>query len=162
MYFNEETMGTLNPDLYQSQDRAVRIGKDQNLGQLNLIVKYNSRTRSLIVNVVSGKDFPPRDHSGSIDTCVTLCILPNRDRRKRTAIHRRSINPTYNESLSFNVQVDEDVHSHSVSLTTYFYDQFSHAHVLGECQLPLINIDLSGETMVCCYLEEPLRSVSQQ
>ena len=159
-YLKDEAMGELNPELYQNHERTVRIGMDKELGQLNLILKYNGKTRNLSVTLVSGKRFPPRDYSGSIDTCVTVCVLPNRERRKRTAIHRRSMNPQYNENFVFNIQVGEDAHSHSLLLTTYFYDSFSHAHVLGQCHVPLIYCDFSSETIVWCYLDDPSGSVS--
>lgn len=161
LYFKEETIGELNPELYQNHERTVRIGKDKQLGQLNLIIKYNDKIRSLSVTLVSGKDFPPRDYSGSIDTCVTICVLPNRERRKQTAIHRRSMSPPYNENFVFNIQVGEDPHSHSLLLTTYFYDtDLSHGHVLGECQVPLIYCEFSSETIIWCYLDDPCGSVS--
>ena len=108
LYFKEEPIGDLNPELYQNQERTIRIGKNKELGQLNLVVKYNQKTRDLSVTLVSGKDFPPRDYSGSIDTCVTICVLPNRERRQQTAIHRRSVNPPYNENVIFNIQVGKE------------------------------------------------------
>ncbi|CAH3021060.1 unnamed protein product [Porites evermanni] len=153
LYLNEE-MGELNPELYDHTERAVRIGKDKNLGQLNLKIRYNDKNRNLSVTLVSGKDFPPRDYSGSIDTCVTVCVLPHRERRKQSAIHRRSMSPPYNENFVFNIQVGEDAHSHSLLLVTYFYDNLSHSHVLGESQVPLIYCDFSGSTNIWCYLEE--------
>ena len=159
LYLNEE-MGELNPELYNHTERAVRIGKDKNLGQLNLNIRYNDKNRNLSVTLVSGKDFPPRDYSGSIDTCVTVCVLPHRDRRKQSAIHRRSMSPPYNENFVFNIQVGEDVHSHSLLLVTYFYDNLSNSHVLGESQVPLIYCDFSGATNIWCYLEESSDSVS--
>lgn len=159
-YLKEKEIGKLNPQLYQNYERTVRIGMDKELGQLNLILKYKGKTRNLSVTLVSGKDFPPRDFSGTIDTCVTVCVLPHRERRKRTAIHRRSMNPQYNENFVFNIQLGEDTHAHSLLLITYFYDSFSHAHVLGQCYVPLIYCDFSSETIVWCYLDHPYGSVS--
>lgn len=159
-YLKEKEIGKLNPQLYQNYERTVRIGMDKELGQLNLILKYKGKTRNLSVTLVSGKDFPPRDFSGTIDTCVTVCVLPHRERRKRTAIHRRSMNPQYNENFVFNIQLGEDTHAHSLLLITYFYDSFSHAHVLGQCYVPLIYCDFSSETIVWCYLDHPHGSVS--
>ena len=155
-------MGELNPDLYHHHERAVRIGTNNYLGQLNLNIKFNNKNRNLSVTLVSGKDFPPRDYSGSIDTCVTICVLPNRDRRKQTAIHRRSMSPPYNENFVFNIQVGEDANSHNLLLVTYFYDNLSNSHVLGECLVPLIYCDFSGTTNVWCFLEESSDSVSVQ
>lgn len=160
LYCKEE-VGELNPDLYHHQERAVRIGKDKDLGQLNLIVKFNNRNRNLSITLVSGKDFPPRDFTaGSIDTCVTICVLPYRDRRKQTAIHRRSMNPPYNENFVFSLQASEDAHAHSLLLITYFYDNFSQWRVLGDCQVPLIYCDFSGATNIWCNLQESPDSVS--
>lgn len=160
LYFKEEPIGDLNPELYQNQERTIRIGKNKELGQLNLVVKYNQKTRDLSVTLVSGKDFPPRDYSGSIDTCVTICVLPNRERRQQTAIHRRSVNPPYNENFIFNIQVGKEAHSHNLLLTTYFYDSLSHGHVLGECHVPLIYCDFSTETIFWSYLDDPSSSYS--
>jgi len=160
LYYNEESIGDLNPELYQNQERTIRIGTNKNLGQLNLVVKCNQKTRNLSATLISGKDFPPRDDSGSIDTCVTIFVLPNRERRKQTAIHRRSINPPYNEDFVFNIQVGKEAHSHSLLLTAYFYDSLSHGHAFGECHVPLIYCDFSGETVFWIYLDEPSGSVS--
>ena len=158
LYFKDE-IGELNPDLYQ-QVRAICLGRDKKLGKLNLKISYNKKSRSLSIFLVTGKDFPPRDYFGSIDTCVNITVLPDRDRRKQTAIHRRSVNPPYNENFVFGIQAGEDAHAHSLLLVTFFYDSYSHAHVLGECQVPLIYCDFSGTTTIWCYLEESHDSVS--
>lgn len=153
LYDKAEEMGELDPNLYY-QERAVRIGRDKKLGQLNIKVSYNEKNRNLSVTLVSGKDFPLRDYFGSIDTCVNITVLPHRDPRKQTAIHRRSVNPPYNERFVFNIQAGEDEHAHSLLLVTFFFDSFSHAHVLGECRVPLIYCDFTGATTIWCYLEE--------
>ncbi|XP_067039089.1 synaptotagmin-7-like isoform X1 [Acropora muricata] len=152
LYFKDE-IGELNPDLYQ-QVRAICLGRNKKLGQLNIKISYNKKSRNLSIFLVTGKDFPPRDYVGSIDTCVNITVLPDRDRRKQTAIHRRSVNPPYNENFVFGIQAGEDAHAHSLLLVTFFFDSYSHAHVLGECRVPLIYCDFSATTSIWCYLEE--------
>ena len=154
MYFTEENLGDLDPTLYKTQDNVITVGINRKLGQLNFSLKYNSKNRKLTVTLFCGKDYPARDFSGSVDTCVTVCVLPNRDLRKQTAIHRRSTNPTYNENFVFTVAVNDDVYSHSVLFVVFYYDQVSHSKVLGEAQVPLVELDLSTETVVWCYLQE--------
>lgn len=158
LYFKDE-IGELNPDLYQ-QVRAICLGRNKKLGQLNIKISYNKKNRNLSIFLVTGKDFPPRDYVGSIDTCVNITVLPDRDRRKQTAIHRRSVNPPYNENFVFGIQAGEDAHAHSLLLVTFFFDSYSHAHVLGECRVPLIYCDFSATTSIWCYLEESHDSVS--
>ncbi|EDO37744.1 predicted protein, partial [Nematostella vectensis] len=126
----------------------------QNLGQLNFIVKYSDRTRKLTVHLICGRGFPPRDFSGSLDTCVTIALLPDRTNRKQTAIHRRSTSPLYNETFVFRITADEDVYSMSLLFVTFYYDQYSHSHVLGEEQVPLVAFHLGDETMLRCFLRE--------
>ena len=153
MYYTEKALGQLDPEQYRHNERTITVGFDRKLGDVNIIVRHNARSRKLQVVVVCGKDFPPRDFSGSLDTCMTLCLLPDREHRKQTAIHRRSVNPLYNESFEFSLY-DEDVYSRSLLLVAFYYDQYSHSHVLGELQVPLIDYDLSGETSLWCHLQE--------
>ena len=151
LYFTE---GELNPALYQPHDNNITVGTNKKLGQLNFSLKYNSKSHKLTIVLFCGKDYPARDFSGSVDTCVTVCLLPDRELRKQTAIHRRSTNPTYSENFVFNITYNEDVYSHSVLFVVFYYDQMSHSKVLGEAQVPLVEFDLSTETMVWCYLQE--------
>ncbi|XP_032234083.2 synaptotagmin-C [Nematostella vectensis] len=161
MYFTDEQLAleSIEPDEYKNLDHTVTIGTDQNLGQLNFIVKYSDRTRKLTVHLICGRGFPPRDFSGSLDTCVTIALLPDRTNRKQTAIHRRSTSPLYNETFVFRITADEDVYSMSLLFVTFYYDQYSHSHVLGEEQVPLVAFHLGDETMLRCFLRES--SVSQ-
>ena len=147
-------MGKLDPTLYQQNDNTVTVGTNKKLGQLNFSLKYNSKNRKLSALLICGKDYPARDFSGTVDTCVTICLLPDRQHRKQTAIHRRSTNPTYNENFVFNITYNEDVYSHSLLFVVFYYDQSSHSKVLGEAQVPLVEFDLATDTMVWCYLQE--------
>ena len=153
MYYTQKTLGNLEPEHKKHCEKAKTAGVNHKLGRVNISVRHNTRNRKLQVIIVSGKDFPPRDYSGSLDTCVTLCLLPDREHRKQTAIHRRSVNPLYNEHFEFNLY-DDDVYSRSLQLTVFYYDQYSHSHVLGMVQVPLIEYDLSGETSIWCHLHE--------
>lgn len=162
MYFTEEQLAldTIEPAAYRQLDHTVTVGKNSSLGELNFVVKYSERNRKLSVLLVCGRDFPARDFFGSLDTCVTLVLLPDRSLRKQTAIHRRSVNPMYNESFVFHIAADEDVYSRSLLFVTFYYDQYSHSHVLGEEQVPLVDLHLGDETMVRCFLQEASVSIS--
>lgn len=156
MYFTERQLAleTIEPAAYKELDHTVTVGKNCSLGELNFVVKYSGRSRKLNVVLVCGRDFPARDFSGSLDTCVTIGLLPDRFLRKQTAIHRRSVNPMYNENFVFHVAADEDVYSRSLLFVTFYYDQYSHSHVLGEMQVPLVDLTLGDETIVRCFLQE--------
>lgn len=156
MYFTEEQLAldTIEPADYRELDHTVTVGKNSSLGELNFVVKYSERSRKLKVLLVCGRDFPSRDFAGSLDTCVTIALLPDRSLRKQTAIHRRSVNPMYNESFVFHVAADEDVYSRSLLFVTFYYDQYSHSHVLGEEQVPLVDLPLGDEAVVRCFLQE--------
>lgn len=156
LYFTDEhlALDTIEPSAYKRLDHTVTVGKNSNLGELHIIAKYSERNRKLTILVVGGNDFPARDFSGSLDTCLTIALLPDRSLRKQTAIFRRSVNPMYNESFTFHIAADEDVYSRSILFVTFYFDQYSHSHVLGEQQVPLVDLHLGDETMVRCFLQE--------
>lgn len=72
------------------------------LGKVNFTLSYDKETFALQVNLLEAVDLPARDFlSGSSDPYVRVILLPDRREVKVSKVHRRSLNPKFNQTLEF-------------------------------------------------------------
>jgi Ca2+-dependent lipid-binding protein len=65
-----------------------------------------SRTHLTVVSV-RAEDLPARDFSGTSDPYVKIYLLPDRKNKCQTKVHRKTLNPEFNESFTFTVMYKE-------------------------------------------------------
>ncbi|KAA3678995.1 synaptotagmin-1 [Paragonimus westermani] len=101
----------------------------------------------LTVGVLEAVDLPAMDMCGTSDPYVKLYLLPNKKRKFETKVHRKILNPVFNETFVFKVPYAE-VASKTLVLMVYDFDRFSKHDQIGQIKVPLGSIDL------CNVLEE--------
>ena len=57
----------------------------------------------LAVGVIQGADLPGMDMSGTSDPYVKVYLLPDKKKKFETKVHRKTLNPVFNETFIFKV-----------------------------------------------------------
>jgi hypothetical protein len=57
----------------------------------------------LAVGVIQGADLPGMDMSGTSDPYVKVYLLPEKKKKFETKVHRKTLNPVFNETFNFKV-----------------------------------------------------------
>lgn len=63
----------------------------------------------LSVNVIQAADLPGMDMSGTSDPYVKVYLLPDKKKKYETKVHRKTLNPVFNESFTFKVSAEARV-----------------------------------------------------
>lgn len=55
------------------------------------------------MGVIDAVELPAMDLSGTSDPYVKVYVLPDKKKKFETKVHRKTLNPTFNESFIFKV-----------------------------------------------------------
>lgn len=58
----------------------------------------------LTVEIVNAIELPAMDMSGTSDPYVKVYVLPDKKKKFETKVHRKTLNPVFNESFVFKVE----------------------------------------------------------
>ncbi|MCJ8744370.1 hypothetical protein PDJAM_G00117900 [Pangasius djambal] len=147
------SLGHIQPELYkqsmQESDQLSKNGAAKSCGKINFSLKYDYEGELLLVTIVKAEDLPAKDLCGSSDPYVKIYLLPDRKRKFQTRVHRKTLNPTFDETFQFPVPY-EQVAARKLHLSVFDFDRFSRHDMIGEVLLDnLFEVsDLSRETSI--------------
>ena len=75
-------------------------------------------------------NLPKKDVFGTSDPYVKVYLLPDHKRNYRTKIHRKNLNPFFNEVFIFNISYDE-LYKTTLQFSVYDFDRFSKHDLIG-------------------------------
>ncbi|XP_076036162.1 synaptotagmin-6-like isoform X3 [Oratosquilla oratoria] len=135
-------LGILQPELYRNEltrqasvDSSSGGASDaETAGHLRFSLKYDADIEGLVVCVVQATELPVKDVSGSSDPYVKVYLLPDRKKRFSTKVHRRNLNPVFNETFVFSVPWS-DLKDHTLQFSVYDFDRFSRNDLIGQVVL---------------------------
>ncbi|XP_025933120.1 synaptotagmin-6 isoform X3 [Apteryx rowi] len=146
------SIGRIKPELYKqkpvdSEDSKKEAAKT--CGKINFTLKYDYENETLTVRILRAFDLPAKDFCGSSDPYVKIYLLPDRKRKFQTRVHRKTLNPTFDESFHFPVP-HEELASRKLHLSVFDFDRFSRHDMIGEVILENLfeASDLSRETSI--------------
>ncbi|XP_029012365.1 synaptotagmin-6 [Betta splendens] len=145
-------IGRIQPELYQDKtsesEESSKNGSSKNCGRINFSLKYDYENEALLVNILRALDLPAKDLCGTSDPYVKVYLLPDR-KKFQTRVHRKTLNPTFDESFQFPVAYDE-LAARKLHMSVFDFDRFSRHDMIGEVVLEnLFEIsDLSRETNI--------------
>ncbi|XP_026223422.1 synaptotagmin-6, partial [Anabas testudineus] len=146
------SIGRIQPELYQEKtsesEDSSKNGSSKNCGRINFSLKYDYENEALLVNIIKAVDLPAKDLCGTSDPYVKIYLLPDR-KKFQTRVHRKTLNPTFDESFQFPVPYDE-LAVRKLHMSVFDFDRFSRHDMIGEVVLEnLFEIsDLSRETNI--------------
>ncbi|KAJ8007003.1 hypothetical protein DPEC_G00113060 [Dallia pectoralis] len=119
--------------------------EEQKLGKLQFSLDYNFPENTLIVGIIQAADLPAMDMGGTSDPYVKVYLLPDKKKKFETKVHRKTLNPTFNEQFQFKVPYVE-LGGKTLMMTVYDFDRFSKHDAIGDVKLPMNKIDFSHVT----------------
>ncbi|XP_013068489.2 uncharacterized protein LOC106056338 [Biomphalaria glabrata] len=113
-------------------------------GTVHVSMEHNAETGILTVNLVRVHNLLPRDPSGTANPYCRLTLLPGQRASAQSRIHRKTMNPEFEEEFIFEL-TSEELEVTTLDLSFYEYDQFSKDECIGYVRIPLARLDLSRQ-----------------
>ncbi|KAJ8261632.1 hypothetical protein GJAV_G00156510 [Gymnothorax javanicus] len=146
------SIGRLKPELYKqksvdSEEEAK--GKVETCGKLSFSLRYDYEESCLLVEILQALELPAKDFTGTSDPYVKIYLLPERKKKFQTRVHRKTLNPVFNETFQFPVEYDQ-LSSRKLHFSVYDFDRFTSHDMIGEVIVDnLFELsDLSREAIV--------------
>ncbi|XP_040265199.1 synaptotagmin-9 [Bufo bufo] len=127
-------IGRIKPELYKQRSVEtddVRRNNSKSCGKLNFIIKYDCDMEKLIVKIHKAVGLPAKDFSGTSDPYVKIYLLPDRKTKHQTKVHRKTLNPVFDEVFLFPVPYNE-LPTRKLHFSVYDFDRFSRHDVIGQ------------------------------
>ncbi|XP_045888605.1 synaptotagmin-9 [Micropterus dolomieu] len=145
-------LGRLKPELYKQRslegDEGSRRGGG--CGRLHFILRFDCDLEQLIVKIHKAEDLPAKDFSGTSDPYVKIYLLPDRMTKHQTKVHRKTLNPVFDEVFLFPVAYSE-LPTRKLHFSVYDFDRFSRHDIIGQVVVDnfLDLADFPRETKLC-------------
>ncbi|XP_037369227.1 synaptotagmin-10 [Talpa occidentalis] len=146
------SIGRIKPELYKQRSVDSEGGGHADAptcGKLNFALRYDYEGQLLVVRMIQALDLPAKDFSGTSDPYVKMYLLPDRKRKFQTRVHRKTLNPLFDETFQFPVPYGE-LGARKLHFSVYDFDRFSRHDMIGEVILDNLfeASDLSREASV--------------
>ncbi|XP_036409216.1 synaptotagmin-C [Megalops cyprinoides] len=126
------SIGQIKPELYRPRQGEQGEGKQgDTCGKISFLLRYAFNTEQLVVKILKAIDLPAKDANGFSDPYVKIYLLPDRKKKFQTKVHRKTLNPVFNETFQFGVPLAE-LHSRKLHFSVYDFDRFSRHDLIGQ------------------------------
>lgn len=156
-------LGRIKPELYKQRSVDAEDGRRaDSCGRLNFILKFDFDLEQLIVKIHKAQDLPAKDFSGTSDPYVKIYLLPDRKTKHQTKVHRKTLNPVFDEVFLFPVAYSE-LPTRKLHFSVYDFDRFSRHDIIGQVVVDnfLDLADFPRETKLCREIQY-VSTVSQR
>ncbi|KAM4746882.1 synaptotagmin-1 isoform 1-T2 [Rhinophrynus dorsalis] len=119
--------------------------EEEKLGKLQYSLDYDFQNNQLMVGIIQAAELPALDMGGTSDPYVKLFLLPDKKKKYETKVHRKTLNPVFNEQFTFKVPYAE-LGGKTLVMTVYDFDRFSKHDVIGEVKVPMNTVDFGHVT----------------
>ncbi|KAM9117841.1 double C2-like domain-containing protein beta [Pangshura tecta] len=128
------------------------------LGTLDFSLLYDQENNALHCTINKAKGLKPMDHNGLADPYVKLHLLPGASKanKLRTKTLRNTLNPTWNETLTYYGITDEDMIRKTLRISVCDEDKFRHNEFIGETRIPLKKLKPNQTKTFSICLEKQL------
>ncbi|NXF92914.1 SYT1 protein, partial [Eubucco bourcierii] len=129
-------------NLVQPEMEDLEQGMEQTWrGKLQYSLEYNFCAQELKVGVKQAAELKAMDNGGTSDPYVIVYLTSDMKRRYETKVYRRTLNPVFNETFTFQVPQAEVPESMLV-MQVYDFNRFAKHEIIGEVRLPLAKVNL--------------------
>ncbi|XP_071945819.1 rabphilin-3A-like isoform X3 [Antedon mediterranea] len=131
---------------------------DSPLGTLEFSVLYDAVSNVLHCTIIRAKGLRAMDSNGFSDPYVKLHLLPgaSKSSKLRTKTMSKTLNPEFNETLTYFGVTDEDLQRKTLRLTVMDEDKLGHNDFIGEHRLALRKLTPHTTKTCSVYLQRPL------
>uniref|UniRef100_A0A6B2E8M3 Putative ca2+-dependent phospholipid-binding protein synaptotagmin n=1 Tax=Phlebotomus kandelakii TaxID=1109342 RepID=A0A6B2E8M3_9DIPT len=127
----------------EEPDEGESKQSEQKLGKLSYKLEYDFNSNSLAVTVNQAEELPALDMGGTSDPYVKVYLLPDKKKKFETKVHRKTLNPVFNETFVFKSLPYADAMNKTLVFAIFDFDRFSKHDQIGEVKVPLCQIDLA-------------------
>ncbi|XP_039284733.1 synaptotagmin 1 isoform X2 [Nilaparvata lugens] len=138
------------PDMEELTENAEEIAEEGEskqsevkLGKLQYKLEYDFNSNSLAVTVIQAEELPALDMGGTSDPYVKVYLLPDKKKKFETKVHRKTLNPVFNETFTFKSVPYADAMNKTLVFAIFDFDRFSKHDQIGEVKVPLCQVDLA-------------------
>nr|XP_041572463.1 synaptotagmin-8 [Taeniopygia guttata] len=110
-------------------------------GKLQYSLEYNFRMQELKVGVKQAVKLRAMDSGSTSDPYVIVYLTSDIKKRYETKVYRKTLNPIFNETFTFQVPQAE-VSKCTLVMQIYDFNRFSRHDIIGEVRLPLASVNL--------------------
>ncbi|XP_065206739.1 synaptotagmin 1-like isoform X1 [Planococcus citri] len=139
----------VQPDMDELTENAEDIAEEGEkkeeikLGRLQYKMEYDFNANSLSVTVIQAEDLPALDMGGTSDPYVKVYLLPDKKKKFETKVHRKTLNPVFNETFVFKGVPYAEAMNKTLVFAIFDFDRFSKHDQIGEVKVPLCQVDLA-------------------
>ncbi|XP_041934780.1 synaptotagmin-1a isoform X3 [Alosa alosa] len=126
-------------------EKEAEPKEEEKLGKLQYSLDYNFTENTLIVGIIQAAELPAMDMGGTSDPYVKVYLMPDKKKKFETKVHRKTLNPTFNEQFTFKVPYTE-LGGKTLIMTVYDFDRFSKHDAIGDVKVPMNKVDFSHVT----------------
>ncbi|CAM4563753.1 unnamed protein product [Leuciscus chuanchicus] len=146
------SIGRIKPELYKQKSVDSEEGNKEPVetcGKLSFALSYDYEEQALMVRILKALDLPAKDFTGTSDPYVKIYLLPDRKKKFQTRVHRKTLNPMFDEAFRFPVEYSE-LCNRKLHFSVYDFDRFTSHDMIGEVVVDnLFELsDLSREAVV--------------
>ncbi|BFZ20827.1 hypothetical protein BsWGS_23866 [Bradybaena similaris] len=123
---------------------SVTSIEEESQGTIHVSLEHNSETGILTVNLIRAHNLLPRDLNYTANPYCRITILPGQRSSAQSRIHRKTLNPEFEEEFIFELPTEE-VSTSSLEVSLYEYDQFSKDECVGYVRIPLNEVHLNKQ-----------------
>ncbi|KAL4701142.1 hypothetical protein H8959_015146, partial [Pygathrix nigripes] len=119
--------------------------EEEKLGKLQYSLDYDFQNNQLLVGIIQAAELPALDMGGTSDPYVKVFLLPDKKKKFETKVHRKTLNPVFNEQFTFKVPYSE-LGGKTLVMAVYDFDRFSKHDIIGEFKVPMNTVDFGHVT----------------
>ncbi|KAL8599128.1 hypothetical protein ACOMHN_007844 [Nucella lapillus] len=133
-------LGNIKPELYKQASVDSLRSEHTPCGKLFFSLRYCQEDLALVVTIVRAESLPAKDFSGTSDPYVKVYLMPDRKTKHQTKVHRKTLNPEFQETFTFTVTYGE-LSERVLQFSLYDFDRFSRHDLMGVVKVK----DILGE-----------------
>ncbi|XP_061516541.1 synaptotagmin-5 [Anopheles gambiae] len=118
------------------------LGGEDARGAIHLTLSYDPAAGILNVKLVEAQDLQPQDFSGTADPYAKIRLLPDRNNMWQTRIHKKTLNPVFDEDFVFEVR-SATIGRRTLEILLFDFDAYSRHVCIGGVQFPLAQVCLA-------------------
>ncbi|KAL2104218.1 hypothetical protein ACEWY4_001086 [Coilia grayii] len=124
------------------EEKEEEPKEKEKLGKLQFSLDYDFGDNKLTVGILQAADLISMDSGGTSDPYVKVFILPDKKHKFDTKVHKKTLNPTFNETFNFKIPFQE-MGGKTLVMAVYDFDRFSKHDIIGEIKIPMNTLDLA-------------------
>ncbi|NWH80961.1 SYT1 protein, partial [Piaya cayana] len=131
------TTSLVQPEMEDLERGMEQMGR----GKLQYSLEYNFRMQELKVGVKQAAELKAMDSGGTSDPYVIVYLTSDMRKKYETKVYRKTLNPIFNESFTFQV-AQAEVPESTLVMQIYDFNRFAKHDIIGEVRLPLASVSL--------------------